>query len=200
LIVVGVISDTHIPDRVNRLHPQVIPSLRERGVSVILHAGDISVPSVLDELSQVAPVSAVRGNRDLVFGTRLPWYKVFRFNGCQVALMHGHGSWVNYWIDKLSYHKDGYRLERYLPVLMNTVPEADVVVFGHTHYPEINWKNRKLLFNPGSACAMIPHLGLVPSIGLLRINEMGKVEAEIIRLQGACIEKHKWVKASDIGL
>ena len=60
----GVVADTHIPDRVRSLHPDLLPGLKAANAEVILHAGDICSPVVLAELSQVAPVVAVRGNRD----------------------------------------------------------------------------------------------------------------------------------------
>ena len=57
----GVLADTHIPDRVNQLNPRVLEIFQQAEVNAILHAGDVSVPRVLEELGQVAPVHAVRG-------------------------------------------------------------------------------------------------------------------------------------------
>jgi putative phosphoesterase len=61
----GVLADTHIPDRVPTLNPRVIQVFRQAQVSAILHAGDVSVPQVLAELEKIAQVYAVRGNRDI---------------------------------------------------------------------------------------------------------------------------------------
>ncbi len=61
----GLISDTHIPDRAAELNPRVLQIFEEARVSQILHAGDIMNQTVLDELAQVAPVQAVCGNRDV---------------------------------------------------------------------------------------------------------------------------------------
>jgi putative phosphoesterase len=60
---IGLLSDTHVPHR--------MPALFERlhGVDLILHAGDLDAPAVLDELGRVAPVQAVRGNLHL----QAPW-------------------------------------------------------------------------------------------------------------------------------
>ncbi|MFZ3078594.1 MAG: metallophosphoesterase family protein, partial [Bellilinea sp.] len=69
----GVVADTHIPDRVRSLHPDLLPGLSAAKVEAILHAGDICSPAVLAVLSQVAPVVAVRGNRDWAFAGTLPW-------------------------------------------------------------------------------------------------------------------------------
>jgi putative phosphoesterase len=193
LLTVGVISDTHIPDRVDRVNPEILEGLRAAGVSRIFHAGDISMPFVLAEMEQIAPVDAVRGNRDLVFGNSLPVVKVIELAGVRVAIMHGHGGWKNYFLDKLIYLQHGYILDRYLPVLLNTVPDTDVVIFGHTHYPENLRFAGRLVFNPGSASSSISRQ-LFPSYGLLRIYAGGKVEGEIIQVKKYRIKNHKWEK------
>jgi putative phosphoesterase len=191
LITVGVISDTHIPDRVDRINPDILAGLQAAGVSRIFHAGDISMPPVLAELEKIAPVDAVRGNRDLVFGNSLPMVKVVELGGVRLAIMHGHGGWKNYLIDKLVYYQHGYILDRYLPVLLNTVPDADVVIFGHTHFPENLRFAGRLVFNPGSASSSISRK-LFPTYGLLRIYAGGKVEAEIIPVKTFQIRNRKW--------
>ena len=193
LITVGVISDTHIPDRVDRVNPDILIGLQAAGVSRIFHAGDISMPQVLAELSKIAPVDAVRGNRDLVFGNSLPMVKVVELAGVRVAIMHGHGGWKNYFIDKLVYFQHGYILDRYLPVLLNTVPDAAVVIFGHTHYPENLQFSGRLVFNPGSASTSISRR-LSPSYGLIRIYGSGKVEGEIISVKNYQIKNRRWEK------
>jgi hypothetical protein len=97
LLTVGVVADTHIPDRVGTLHPELIPTLKAAGVGHILHAGDICVPGVLDELSQVAPVTAARGNRDILLSS-LPLVQNITLEGVEIALMHGHGGlWFYLW-------------------------------------------------------------------------------------------------------
>jgi len=193
LLTAGVISDTHIPDRVDRIHPQILPIFRDAHVDKILHAGDISIPSVLEELEQVAPVLAVRGNRDLVFDSSLPKLRLIELAGVKVALMHGHGGWINYFRDKLVYFRDGYQLERYIPKLINAAPGAGVIIFGHTHFPENFWRDGKLLFNPGSASSSISRK-LGPSVGILRFYAGGNVEGEIIKMTGLKIDYHQWVE------
>lgn len=194
MIVVGVISDTHIPDRVEELHPGVIPVFTKAGVSTILHAGDISTMSVLKQLEQAAPVIAVRGNRDLSLIKSLPLTRLLEFNGVKVALMHGHGGWLKYIRDKFFHYRDGYRLERYFPLLLESEPEAGVVVYGHTHFPENKWLHGKLLFNPGSAGVLAPRLGLAPSVGLLRFDTDGSMSGEIIQLRSLKIKGRHWVE------
>ncbi len=70
VIRVGVVADTHVPDRAIDIHPALIPQLKAAGVQRILHAGDVCAPSVLEQLGEIGPVTAVRGNRDWLFGNR----------------------------------------------------------------------------------------------------------------------------------
>ena len=193
LLTVGVVSDTHIPDRVDRIHPQIIPTFRSAHVDQILHAGDISIPPVLAELSQVAPVLAVRGNRDFTFDRSLPNLRVIELAGVKVALMHGHGGLANYLRDKLASIRYGYQTERYIRVLFHTVADARVYIFGHTHFPENFWQEGKLIFNPGSASTSVSRK-LSPSVGILRFYAGGVVEAEIVKMTGLKILRRQWVE------
>jgi putative phosphoesterase len=192
LLVVGVVADTHVPDRVDRMHPALISTLKAAGVQRILHAGDISVPSVLDELGKIAPVTAVRGNRDWAFHGSLAMAEKMELAGVKVALMHGHGSLGRYLSDKVTYWTMGYRFERYQVWLARMAPDAQVIIFGHTHRMVNRQVGKTLYFNPGSACVSDVH-GTLPTIGFLRIFAGQRVEAEIIELPGYCLEKGHWV-------
>jgi putative phosphoesterase len=181
MFTLGVISDTHIPDRARRLNPKIVPLFREAGVHAILHAGDISAGSVISQLEQVAPVYAVRGNRDWVALRRLPLSLQLTYDGVTIGMAHGHGLWWEYLVERVYYILNGYRLERFAPRLVAAFPDARVIVFGHTHRPVNLWQDGKLLFNPGS-----PHVpgekDITPSIGLLHIRAGGDVEGEILYL------------------
>ncbi len=181
VIKLGVIADTHVPDKVKALNAQVLPVLRQSGVSAILHAGDISTPGVLSALEEIAPVYAVLGNRDWVFLGRLPLHRTLNFDGVTVGLTHGHGGLVPYLVGKLHYIAEGYNLERFKPLLLRTFPAAKVIVFGHTHRPLNRWVNGKLFFNPGSTC-YTDKRDLPPSLGLLTIHPGGQITGEIISL------------------
>jgi putative phosphoesterase len=87
----GVIADTHIPDRAKQLNPRVFEIFTQAGVKTILHAGDVSTPRVLEELAQIAPVYAVRGNRDIFYLRNLPLQVRFSMDGVSIAMAHGHG-------------------------------------------------------------------------------------------------------------
>ncbi len=179
---VGVVADTHIPDRVGDLHPMIVPLLKEAGVNHILHAGDISTKRVLDLLQEAAPVTAVRGNRDFFAGP-LEMVQQVTFGSCQIALMHGHHGLFSYLWDKWKYWRYGYELNRYLSELVRLSGDAQVIVFGHTHYAEIILHDGKMIFNPGSA-SFGNRSARLPSIGLLSIYSSGRVEAKIIPLEG----------------
>jgi putative phosphoesterase len=101
---------------------------------LILHAGDIVVSDVLDELGGFAPVHAVLGNNDIELTGLLPETRQFEVEGVRVAMIHDSGP---------SSGRAGRMKRRF--------PEADIVVFGHSHIP---WNQEglegQLLFNPGS--------------------------------------------------
>jgi putative phosphoesterase len=185
-LTLGIISDTHIPDRVGSLHPGILPLFRRACVSAILHAGDISVPSVLAQLAEVAPVHAVRGNRDIFWRHRLPLTLKLHFNGLEIGLAHGHGSWRSYLVDRIYFMLYGYHPERLLPRLLAAFPNSAVIVFGHGHRPFNRWMDGQLLFNPGS-----PHFpenrSLAPSLGLLHISAESEVRGEIVTLDQAIV-------------
>jgi hypothetical protein len=148
--IVGVVADTHIPDRTRLLNPKLIQALEEHKVNLILHAGDICVPRVLDELREAAPVLAVKGNRDILFGKDLPISRILEINGIKILLTHGHMGLTTYWLDKFQHLVIGYRLNRYTRRLKKEMPGARVYIFGHSHRSEIIWKDDVLFFNPGS--------------------------------------------------
>jgi predicted phosphodiesterase len=189
---IGVIADTHIPDRLRKLPDGLLPGLTAARVSLILHAGDIISPLVLDLLGEVAPVIAVKGNRD--WALKLPLIHTLDLYGVKVGLTHGHGGLIPYLLDKIRHIRHGYQFERYQDHLLATfTPQSitaapcpggnlsrlKVIVYGHTHVPELRWENDILFFNPGAAIACLQN-GFKPRYGLLRFYEGGRVEGEII--------------------
>lgn len=131
------ISDTHIGGRhASRRLPERVLALA-RAADVVLHAGDITDMGVLDELARCAPVHAVLGNNDR--GLDLPERLTLELGGARVAMVHETGSSTG----------RGPRLRRWFP-------DADLVVFGHSHLPwhEADVDDRCHVqhhVNPGSA-------------------------------------------------
>jgi hypothetical protein len=131
---VVVLSDTHIrrPARGRRLPDSAYAHLE--AADVILHAGDVVVAEVLDELEGFAPVHAVLGNNDADLAGALPETRSIELGGVRLAMIHDSGPAAG---------RPGRMRRRF--------PDADVVVFGHSHIP---WDDAgvdgQLLFNPGS--------------------------------------------------
>jgi len=182
LITLGIIADTHIPDRMLRLHPNVLPVFRRAGVQAILHAGDVSVPRVLHELETVAPVHAVRGNRDWFSLRRLPNCLRLEFSGVKIGLAHGHGNFLRYMIEKPRNLLLGLKEEAYINYVLSVFPDMDVIVFGHMHRVVKQRLNGKLVFDPGSACCA-DDLEKGPTVGLLHLTAEGQFEAEVVYLK-----------------
>lgn len=182
-LTLGILADTHVPERAHRLHPQVIPAFRRARVAALLHAGDINDPNLLSELAQVGPVFAVRGNRDWPALRRLPLQLCLQFGTIKIGLAHGHGGVFPYVVDRLQFMREGYRLNRYLPRLRAAFPDAQVIVFGHTHFTVNRWIDGRLFFNPGSPHFPEPRQDHTPpSVGLLHLEPGGALSGEIVNL------------------
>ena len=153
------IADTHIPRRAKALPAPLIPYLK--GADLILHAGDVMDPALLDELAAYAPVKTVRGNLDPP-EAGLPETLEFGFGGERVAMIHDSGP------------KRGRRSR-----MRRRFPRARVVVFGHSHIPWLEDEGGLMLLNPGSPTdkrRQPEH-----TFALLRAGE-GRVSAEIFDL------------------
>ena len=181
MTILGVLADTHIPDRAPELNPKVIQIFRQVGVSAILHAGDVSVPGVLHELEQVAPVHAVRGNRDIFYLRNLPLQVRLKINGKSIGMAHGHGTFTRYMIDKIHRSIYGRFDKKYFQRMLETFPDVDVIVFGHLHVAYNLHLDGKLMFNPGSASFSWPR-GSPGTFGLLHLEQGNEPQGEIIEL------------------
>lgn len=163
-MVVAVLSDTHIPERLKTIPDYLTPFLR--GVDCILHAGDVIEWWVLEELSQFAPVYAVCGNMDTPgVHSRLPARRVVELEGVRIGLIHGHGS--------------PEEAER-MALTSFSQENVQVIIYGHSHRPLLVWQKNFLLLNPGSPTDRIfaPCL----TLGRLEIASGKVIRGEIIRL------------------
>jgi putative phosphoesterase len=131
----AIVSDTHLP-RGGRALPAACVE-RLRAADAILHAGDFIELAVLEEICALGPpVHAVRGNVDSAeLQARLPLSRVVTAGGARIAMLHDAGP------------ADG-RLAR----MRRRFPDADAVVFGHSHIPllEGDGPGSFQIFNPGS--------------------------------------------------
>jgi uncharacterized protein len=148
----GVISDTH-----GLLRPQALAALR--GCDLIIHAGDVGKPEVLDRLREIAPTFAVRGNVD-----------------------------AGPWADRLP-NTDVVEVGEALFYVVHNIADLDLdpptagfaaVVFGHSHQPSIETRDAVLYLNPGAAG---PRRFKLP-VSLARVRVAGReVQPEIVELE-----------------
>lgn len=130
---VGLVSDTHAPRFWKALPDPVARAFA--GVDVVLHAGDVCVPEVLDQLSTIAPVHVALGNNDPVTVAQWGATEVVELElaGVPVAVVHDSGP------------RSGRG-----PRLRRRFPDARLVVFGHSHIPwDETWDGQRAV-NPGS--------------------------------------------------
>lgn len=148
---IGVISDTH-----GLLRPQAVEALR--GTELILHAGDVGAPEVLEGLRQIAPVRAIRGNTDVdPWARRLPETDLVEVDGVSMFILHSLAD-------------------------LDLDPKAagiGVVIYGHSHRPEAIEKDGILYLNPGAAGPR--RFSLPLSVARLTIDR-GVVRHEILML------------------
>ena len=141
---IGVVSDTH-----GHFDPRLPEVLA--GVEVILHAGDVDSPDILEELKKVAPVHAVRGNADGA-DLNLPLSRTLQLAGVQIEMQHilpAPQSKLETWSKTA---QQGQKLPRRGNDFLNHFDEATrVIIFGHSHEPCLITMSQALFFNPGSA-------------------------------------------------
>ena len=147
---IGVVADTHVGEHLPELPGEVCEALA--GVDLILHAGDIVDPSVLDVLRAVAPVLAVRGNHDEREGHRdLPRDLLVRVGGVRIGLTHGHrraaAELPAILVSLVAGRPVRLGFER---AMLRRFPGADCVVVGHLHERIHHEVGGVLLFSPGA--------------------------------------------------
>jgi putative phosphoesterase len=157
---IGVISDTH-----GLLRPEAVEALG--GCDSIIHAGDVGTPEVLEQLRQVAPVAAVRGNVDNgSWALSLPPTLVIEFERHVIHVRH---------------------------ILSDVVPVPDgisAVVYGHSHKPSVEDRGGVLYLNPGSAGPR--RFRLPVTVARMSLVE-GRLTARIIELDVAHpLRDQKW--------
>ncbi|HEV2536776.1 MAG TPA: metallophosphoesterase family protein [Streptosporangiaceae bacterium] len=158
---VVVLSDSHAPRCWRTCPPTVAGYLRQ--ADLILHAGDVCTASVLTELAEYAPVTAVVGNNDDP--------SVAEWGAAEIAELHLDGLRV------AMVHDSGAAAGR-LPRMRRRFPGADLVVFGHSHIPLDESAPGLRIFNPGSPTdrRRQPH----GTLGFLKIDSGRLVEASVI--------------------
>ena len=169
-MLIGLLSDTHIPEAGRSLPQSVRDSFQ--GVDRIFHLGDIYVSAVLDELEEIAPLTVVRGDDDILRDPRVQDKVIMEIEGLKIGLIHRfHGLYFLWGMEQGMDNQFGSHM--------------DVVVFGDTHSALVKPYSKNgletLLVNPGSP--MLPnYFHRLGSVGLLEITD-GKAEARIVELK-----------------
>jgi len=130
------------------------------GSELIIHAGDVG-DGLLQELAEIAPVKAVRGNTDPIGDPDLPLSLVLEIGGLVIHVSHGNELGVP------------------TPALLLAAYEGDILVYGHTHRQIVEREGDRLVVNPGSAGPR--RFKLLPSVARLTIVD-GFAEVDIIDL------------------
>lgn len=154
----GIIADTH-----GLLRAEVHEAFE--AVDLILHAGDVGDEAILDELGLLAPVTAVYGNVDGgALRQRLPQVAEVAADGFRIVVTHG----------------DQFGIPK--PEMLRAVfPDADVIVYGHTHRPLIrDMPDFSVVLNPGSAGPK--RFDLTPSVAIMETEAGIPPRARIVRL------------------
>jgi len=160
---IGVISDTHIPDRGGSIPLKVLEDFRN--VEMIIHAGDLVNLRVLDELKGACGnVVAVCGNMDpQEVRSELPVKRIVQVGRYKIGVMHGYGAPA--------------RLVEVLSKEFKDDP-VDIIIFGHSHNAFNENIGGVLYFNPGSATDKV--FAAFNSYGIIELND--KIEARIEKI------------------
>lgn len=185
VIRVGVVADTHIPHKVKTMPEGVLRVFRN--VDMIWHAGDLDEMCALDDLKLLAPiVLAVRGNVHVRFRTwsspHLPKTIHLWIKGHHIVLNHG----IPYLGRAMGYKALGALGVRAPTLNQHLIrdqhqafPDADLVVFGHSHCAVVERLGKTLFVNPGAPVR--GHPKDLPSVALLTIDHE-RIVAEIVSL------------------
>ncbi|MFA5356164.1 MAG: metallophosphoesterase [Candidatus Omnitrophota bacterium] len=160
---IGVISDTHIPDRTEDIPAEILEAFK--GVDMVIHAGDLVEYGVIDKLKSVCKdVRAVWGNMDPYdVRKRLPDKEIIKIGKYRVGVTHGYGH-PSKLVDMMEdiFRNDG----------------VDLVIFGHSHSAISEKRGNTIYFNPGSATDKV--YAKYNSYGIIEIND--KIDTKIVRI------------------
>jgi putative phosphoesterase len=154
-VVIGVVSDTHLPRFGKHLPQSLVNGLRKAKVETILHAGDLTERFALELFEEIAPVIAVAGNNDgKNLHAELGERRIVEVDGVRIGLVHGHQG------------RGRTTPDRAFNAFSDE--QVDAIVFGHSHIPLRLCRDGVLLFNPGSPTDK--RLNPCYSYGILRVE------------------------------
>ena len=154
---IGLIADTHVPDRQKSLNPRIIEILT--GTDLILHSGDISSPEVIEQLNVIAECIAVQGNNSGDKRNFTPplarFHLIETANYCRIGLTHGlYNQWQRMGDNLIG--RSGFVSTGSMRLVRRVAPyfdNADCIIFGHGHWPFVHYSEAgtRLYINPGRA-------------------------------------------------
>ena len=167
---IGLLADTHIPDVEKDLPSEVTRAFL--GVDLILHAGDIYDPSVLDDLECIAPVLAARGDDDYLSAPRDK-----RVKEKHVLKIEGYTLWL---VHERAYYFQSSWVQSRVPTGQEKYDFPNIVVFGHEHRTVERRIDNVLFVSPGSPTFLGYRYG-PGTVGILNIDS-GRVDVQILHL------------------
>lgn len=177
---IGLIADTHVPDIEEKIPVEIMHAFRD--VDLILHAGDIYIPSVLNDLEAIAPVLAARGDDDdgeIGLDHRVKNKHILKIEGKTIWLVHERPFALRFpdmppslMLPPLK-DKNGEVLKKEDP--------PDIYIFGHEHCTVMEKIENTLYVNPGSPTYLHYKQGL-GTVAILEIRS-GKTEVLFIELK-----------------
>ena len=174
-----VLSDTHVGDRASRLDPRLLKAITDLKPETILHCGDACRRSTIAKLEMIAPVRNVQGNRDWFQAHKAPMDLQFEVNGVKIVIAHGHLSMSQYILDHikiiLTFHTPFYPFFR--DRLASRYPQADLILYGHTHTAADDQLGSQRLINVGAGYPNRLNKARV-EFGLLTIGAGGTIDYE----------------------
>lgn len=160
---IGVISDTHIPERAKDIPKEILEDFGR--LDMIIHAGDLVDLSVLEKLKSICPeVRAVWGNMDnYSVKQKLQEKEIIKIANYKIGVMHGYGP-ANNLIELVS---NAFKND-----------SVDMIIFGHSHSALNEKRGNILYFNPGSPTDKI--FSAYNSYGVIEIND--GIKAKVVKL------------------
>jgi len=160
---IGVISDTHIPDRADALPKKILEAFKD--VDMVIHTGDFVDLQTYNQLKKIFKnFKAVAGNMDpKEIKEKLPEKEIIKIGKYTIGIAHGLG------------HPSGL-----IELLKNFFKKdnVDVIIFGHSHIPMNDTIDGILFFNPGSPTDKM--FSPYNSYGIIEIN--GEITAKVVKI------------------
>lgn len=170
---IGLISDTHMPERWAELPSAVF--LLFQDVDLLLHAGDVGELWVLDQLSAIAPIIAVHGNDETRDAQReLPYQQIVTVAGQRILLWHSH---FPDRVDEMNDRLVDWTLRQKLGRMVSRAQRAGAAfcIFGHWHIPLACEQDGVLVINPGAIASGNPFTRqLVQTVAILELPANGR--------------------------